>query len=131
MNRAGKLLRSLKLPADCLDREQLVRATWPAAVGRRIASHTRPVGMEGARLIVEVEDSEWQRQLRTLHAQILAKLAAIAGPENVSAIDFRPGVPRRLPQRAAQLRSGTDEADGIREPILRHVYREARKRSGT
>ncbi len=129
MDRAGKIIHGLKIPGGCLPPEALVRAAWPQAVGKRIAAHTRPVALVSARLIVEVEDAIWQRQLETMCGQILPRLRDLAGKESVAALDFRVGVPRREPQRAGQARAKRDDADLIADPVLRSVYKAARKRS--
>lgn len=126
MECAGKLLRRLKLPAGSLTPESLARAAWPLAVGARLATHTRPVSLYGSRLVVEVEDAVWQRQLNTLRKAILEKMQAICGAEPVTEIEFRVGIPRRLPQRAE---APADEAERIADPSLRRVYRISRQRS--
>lgn len=128
MERAGKLISRLKLPTGSVSPEALARAAWPAAVGKRIAFRTRVVSLAGSRLIVEVGDSVWQRQLSVLKAQILNKLDEVLGPSIVSGIEFRVAVPRRLPQKAEQLARPEDEADGIEDPVLRRIYKEKRKR---
>jgi predicted nucleic acid-binding Zn ribbon protein len=134
MHRAGKLIRGLKLCGDSLSTEDLLRAAWPQAVGQRIAAHARIVAVResqetGRRLIVEVEDVIWQKQLQTMCGQILPRLRDIAGKDSVQSIEFRLGVPRRMPKRAEQVRGAADEADGIQDPILRRLYKESRKRS--
>ena len=129
MERAGKVIRGLKLGGDCLSAEDLVRAAWPQAVGARIARHTRPVALEERRLVVEVEDAIWKSQLETMRGQILERLKDVAGSENVRGIEFRQGVPRRLPQRAETARTARDEADGIENPILRRLYKASRKKA--
>lgn len=129
MERAGKLLRGLKIGGEPVSSEALVRAAWPQAVGAKIASHTRPVSLVSSRLIVEVEDAIWQRQLETMSGQILLRIRRIAGQGSVAAIEFRVGVPRRGPQRAEQAHTKADEADGIADPILRRLYKNSRKRS--
>lgn len=133
MDRAGKLIRGLKLGAGPLSSEELVRAAWPHAVGSRIAAHARPVSIrqleKGPQLVVEVEDAVWRNQLETMTGQILPRLREIAGRESVQSIEFRLGVPRRLPQRAEQSRSVPDEADGIEDPMLRRLYKASRKRA--
>lgn len=132
MDRAGKLIRGLKLAAG-LSAEDLLRAAWPHAVGARIARYARPVSVrnleKGPRLIVEVEDAVWRSQLETMRGQILGRLREVAGPDSIDTIEFRLGVPRRLPQRAEQARSVPDEADGIVDPIMRRLYRVSRKRA--
>jgi predicted nucleic acid-binding Zn ribbon protein len=129
MERAGKFIRGMKIAGECLPAEDLARAAWPQAVGRRIAAHTRPVAFHESRLVVEVEDLVWQSQLRTMSGQILARLKEIAGGDCVRVIEFRLGVPRRMPQRAGEARATRDEADGIEDPVLRRLYKASRRRS--
>lgn len=131
MDRAGKLIRGLRLGAASLSPEELLRAVWPQAIGRRIAAHTRLVSIrqteKGAHLVVEVEDAVWRSQLETMSGQILGRLREIAGEESIDSVEFRLGVPRRQPKRAEHARSVPDEADGIEDPILRRVYKTSRK----
>lgn len=134
MDRAGKLIRGLKLGAETLPPEDLVRAAWPHAVGARISAHTRPVSLRQLeigrhQLVIEVEDEIWRRQLETMMTQILSRLWEVAGRESVHSIEFRLGVPRRMPQRAGKSRSTEDEAEGIEDPIMRRLYRVSRKRA--
>jgi predicted nucleic acid-binding Zn ribbon protein len=127
MERAGRLIVRMKLPAGAVSIEQLTCRGWGVAVGKRIARHTRPIGLIDRRLVVEVEDAVWQKQLFTLKTQILAKLEEVLGPHLVHDIEFRLGLPRRLPQRAMHPKT-VDEADCIEDPLLRIIYRESRKR---
>ncbi len=131
MDRAAKVIR--KLGAGTLSAGELVRAAWPHAVGTRIAAHARAVQVReaegGPQLVVEVEDPVWRSQLQTMTNQILPRLQEIAGRENIRAIEFRLGVPRRMPQRAEQARSAPDEADGIQDPLMRRLYIASRKRA--
>jgi predicted nucleic acid-binding Zn ribbon protein len=127
MDRAGKFIRKLNLPEECVTAQELAKAAWPHAVGKRIAAHTRAVGLNGGFLIVEVADSVWQTQLEALRGQILPKLREIAGDDAVAGIEFRRGVPRRPAARAGD--TPGDEADQIRDPGLRRLYVASRKRS--
>jgi predicted nucleic acid-binding Zn ribbon protein len=129
MDRAGKLLRGLKIGGESLPAEESVRAAWPLAVGARIAAHTRPVEFVEGRLVVEVQDAVWQSQLQTLSGQILGRLRDFAGAASVRSLEFRLGVPRRMPQRAGEVRATRDEADGIADPGLRRIYKASRKRA--
>jgi hypothetical protein len=129
MERAGKLIGKLKLPGGPLSAEKLALANWPHAVGKRIASHARATALKGGCLIVEVEDAVWKRQLFSLQPHILRKLQEILGPGVVSDVEFRVGVPRRLPQRAEKGFSVPDEADLIQDPVFRRLYISSRKRS--
>src|ERR671936_351644 len=103
MDRAGKLISRLKLPAGSVDREKLAVAAWAAAVGKTIAKHTRAVSVVRSCLIVEVEDAVWQRQLLVLRSQIVKKVETILGSSIVHDVEFRIAIPRRLPQREERL----------------------------
>ncbi len=133
MDRAGKIIRGLPLGVGSLPAEDLLRSVWPQAVGKKIAGHTRVVAVreseEGLRMVVEVADAVWQSQLQTMAGQILPRLRDLAGTKHLKSIEYRVGVPRRMPKRAEQARPSNDEADGIADPVLRHVYRAARRKS--
>jgi hypothetical protein len=141
MIRAGSLLGKLKAPEGCVSKQDLVIKLWPSAVGKRLAARARAVAMQGERLIVEVEDDTWQRQLRGLRLQILDKLEKIVGSPVARDIVFQVRVPRPMPQPAPLdwgLSSGSpagpsaptrDEADGIRDPGLRRIYKASRKKA--
>ena len=129
MERVSRLIGRLRLPPNSVSPEELARAGWPVAVGKRIASHTRAASLAGSRLIVEVEDGVWQRQLSVLRVQILKKLEEVLGPSLVSEIEFRIAIARRLPQRAERLKPAGDDADEIQDPVLRKIYKDKRKRA--
>ena len=129
MEPAGRLLRKLKLPGDSVSLDGLALAAWPRAVGKRIASQTRAVSVVRKALIVEVDDAVWQRQLFTLRGQILRKLEQILGPGTLSEVEFRLPALRRPPRRAERPIESEDEADRIQDPVLRKLYKAARKRA--
>jgi Dna[CI] antecedent, DciA len=131
MDRASKFIRTLRLPADTISDEDLAIAAWPDAVGIKIAAHTRPAKMVRTRLVVEVEDAVWQRQLFALTHFILRNLEKAVGSGIVEEVEFRILPRRREAQRAAQSvpAAATDESDGIADPVLRGIYRAARKRA--
>jgi predicted nucleic acid-binding Zn ribbon protein len=131
MERASKLIRGLRLSGDVLSAGELACAAWPQAVGKRIAAHTRAARMVRTRLIVEVEDFIWQRQLFALTPHILSNLARNVGGGLVEDLEFRIVPRRREPQRAAQAVPALfpDEADGIADPVLRGIYRASRKKA--
>ncbi len=128
MQRASKLLRGLKLPNETISMEELACAAWPQAVGKRLAGHTRAARMVRTRLIVEVEDAVWQRQLFTLSGHILGNLERALGARIVEDIEFRVVPRRREPQRAERSvpASPGDEAEAIADPVLRGIYRISR-----
>ena len=103
MERASKLIRGLGLPGDVITPEELACAAWPEAVGKKIAGHTRAAKLVRTRLVVEVEDQTWQRQLFALTPHILRNLDANLGPRPGG----RPRIPRRAPApRARRARAG-------------------------
>lgn len=106
--------------------EELARAAWPPAVGKKIAERTRLGMLRGRTLVVEVEDAVWQRQLTSLSVQILRNLDRIIGGGLVEELSFRVGVPRRPPQRVVRL---ADEADGIADAGMRRIYLQSRRRA--
>ena len=110
-----------------LDPEQIACASWARAVGKKIAQHTRPARLVRGRLIVEVEDAVWQRNLFTLTRFITSNLEKALGPGIVTGVEFRVVPPRREPQRAETSRP-PDESDGIADPGMRRLYRVARQR---
>jgi len=67
-----------------------ISMVWQAAVGRKIAQHTRAIRIADSTLVVEVEDSIWQSHLTTLQRQILQNLGHVLGPgqKAPTAIDF-------------------------------------------
>jgi len=131
MERASKLIRGLRLSADVLSAGELACAAWPEAVGKKIAAHTRASRMVRNRLIVEVEDYTWQRQLWALRPYILNNLKKSFGPGLVEDLEFRIVPRRREPQRATQAVPALipDEADGIADPVLRGMYKASRRKA--
>ena len=130
MERAAKLLTRIKL-AGCVTPEEVVIASWPAAVGKKIAAHTKAVSIVRGRLIVEVEDYVWQTQLRTLQRQILKNLEQLTETKIVTDLEFRLCIPRRAPQRAVAPLRPLDDADAIQDPVLSRIYRLKRQGVGS
>ncbi len=136
MERASKLIRGLRLPGEAISGEQLACAAWAPSVGRKIAAHTRASRMVRTRLIVEVEDHLWRKQLFTLTPQILSVLEKNLGRGVVEDLEFRIVPRRREPQRAtaaaplADRKPGAgDEAEEIEDFVLRAIYKASRKRA--
>jgi predicted nucleic acid-binding Zn ribbon protein len=110
-----------------LDPGQIACAAWARAVGKKIAQYTRPAKLVRGRLIVEVEDAVWQRNLFVLTKHIVSNLEKALGPGIVTEVEFRVIPPRREPQRAETSRP-SDEADLIADPGMRRLYRAARQK---
>jgi hypothetical protein len=132
MERASKLIRGLAFARESVSAETFAAAVWPDAVGKKIAAHTRVAKMVRARLIVEVEDRIWQRQLFALTPFILKNLEKSLGSGLVEDVEFRIVPRRREPQRATHPVPDAvrDEADGIADPVLRGLYRMSRMKAG-
>ena len=120
MERASKLLRSIGLPADTMSPQELACAAWAAAVGKKIAAHTRAARLVRTRLVVEVEDAVWQRQLFALTPHILRNLDKSLGSGLVEDLEFRIVIRARASRRA---RHG-----GSRRAVLRRGRRHRRSR---
>jgi predicted nucleic acid-binding Zn ribbon protein len=135
MERAARVFQKNKLSKNLLTDEDVLRAAWPAAVGKAIAAHTSRVRLVRTCLVVEVEDAIWQRQLRGLSHQVLDRVRKLTGHSSLTDIEFRIGVPRRQPQRAEtpqndfSLAPSGDEADQIQDPVLKKVYRLSRRKA--
>ena len=129
MERVSRLMGRL---AGSIDAGDLARAAWPLAVGKKVAARTRPARMVRTRLIVEVEDSVWKKQLLALSRQILTNLERHLGCGIVEDLEFRVMPQRREAQRADLAQpdlAPADDADQIADPVMRHVYKQARKRA--
>jgi hypothetical protein len=133
MERASKLIRGLKLSGEAISPEELACAAWPTAVGSRIAVHTRAARLVRTRLVVEVEDATWQRQLFSLTPFMLRNLEKSLGAGLVEDLEFRVVPRRREPQRARSAAAASakfaDEADNIADPVLRSIYRASRRKA--
>ncbi|MGC8794965.1 MAG: DciA family protein, partial [Bryobacteraceae bacterium] len=120
MDRAARVIARMKIPGGP-SREEILRAAWPAAVGKAVARRTRVRELRGNTLCVEVEDECWQRQLACLESQILKNLRNLIGSDQPERILFRVCPPRRGPASAESTRA-SDEADLIADPVLRQLY---------
>ena len=132
MERASKLIRGLRLSGEVITPEQLACAAWPEAVGKKIASHTRPAKLVRTRLVIEVEDHTWQKQLFALTGEILKNLDKTLGRGLVEDLEFRI-VPRRREPEVARVAMpalfAADDADAISDPVLRDIYKQSRKKA--
>jgi hypothetical protein len=127
MESASKIFGRLAAEDRTISSELVVLSAWKGAVGKRIAAHARAAKMVRTRLVVEVEDEIWQKQLFVMSRQILGVLETKIGRGIVDELHFKI-VPRRIePQRAVSLFS-PDEADRIADPMMRHIYKAARNK---
>jgi hypothetical protein len=126
MERAGRLIGKLKL---CATPEDLARAAWPVAVGKRIAAHSTAVRLNGSCLVVEVEDAVWQGHLMALRNQIVKRMEEVLGSALVGGLVFWPMLPRRMPQREEHAARRADDANDIADPEMRRLYKVARRKA--
>ncbi|MGI8988437.1 MAG: DUF721 domain-containing protein [Bryobacteraceae bacterium] len=129
MDRVSRLIGKLSGPKTAISFEQIACAAWPEAVGKKIASYTRAAKLVRATLVVEVEDAVWQRHLFGLSGFIVRNLERAIGKGLVTEVEFRVVPKRRGPQRAERsVPLPEDDADRIQDPVLRRIYKAARKR---
>jgi len=132
MQQASRFIASLGSLRESCDSGDIVCAAWNRAVGKKIAAHSRASKLVRDKLVVEVEDWLWQRNLMGLSRNILKNLEKAVGPGIVNDIEFRILPPRRGPlvaqasMPAFELSSPNDEANGILDPGLRRIYRRKR-----
>jgi hypothetical protein len=134
MERAGRALSQMITARKALSPEDMTMAAWPAAIGKRLARRTRALSLVRDRLVVEVEDAVWQRNLHQLRGPILKNLREILGDAAPLDLEFRIGIPRRPPQREdipdPFAVTSVDEADLIADPMLSRLYRISRRKAG-
>ena len=131
MQQVSRFMANLSSLRESCEAGDIVCAAWKRAVGKKIAGHSRASKLVRDRLVVEVEDWLWQRNLMGLSRQILKNLEQAVGPGIVADLEFRIMPPRRGPQLAAASMPAfelTDEADGIEDPGLRRIYRRRRNK---
>lgn len=133
MDQASRIIARLTPDSDLISRETIACRAWKKAVGKRLAAYTNAQKLVRDRLVVEVEDDVWRRQLWSLRFQILRNLEKAIGPGIVGDLEFRVMPARREPQRAMAA-AGTlpglaDEAAGIEDPVLRRNYLLSRARA--
>ncbi len=135
MERAGRLIPKLKLSLEIADPETRAKGAWKLAAGEKIARHTEAVSLVRGKLIVQVADFTWQRQLATLEHFLLRNLRDALGEPLVESIDFRPmpahlkHIERRMPQMAETSRPSGDIAERIDDPVLAWNYRQSKAKA--
>ena len=69
----------------------LVFDRWSEVVGEALAARTRPLRIDGGRLVLAVDEPAIATHVRFLQAELLARLEALLGPGRVTALDLRVG----------------------------------------
>ena len=78
-----------ELGANHVVEEQMVFAAWRRVAGDGLNKRTKPLEYFEKRLIVAVEDQNWQRNLETLAPEMVAKLNAATEQGKVKYVEFR------------------------------------------
>ncbi|MEV6342079.1 DciA family protein [Actinoplanes sp. NPDC051851] len=68
--------------------EATVFGAWEKVVGEDIASHSRPLKLEGGVLTVEAESTAWATQLRMLTGRLLKQIADEVGHNVVTRLNI-------------------------------------------
>jgi len=71
--------------------EERMRTVWERAAGARAATHSAPVSLRRARLIVNVDTSSWLYELTMRRPEIMRRLGGKIGGRAVKTIQFRIG----------------------------------------
>jgi hypothetical protein len=69
----------------------LVFDRWDEVVGEALAARTRPLRLDGGRLVLGVDEPAIATHVRFLQEELLARLEALLGPGRVTALDLRVG----------------------------------------
>ncbi len=138
MDQASRIIAKWTGASDLISPERIACSAWKKAVGPRLAERTRAVKLVRDRLVVEVEDEIWRKNLWSLRFQILKNLDRAIGTQIVADVEFRVMPPRRAPQRAefpglqsppgAADKGVEDEGLEIADPGMRRIYRNSRRR---
>jgi len=134
MDQASRIIAKWSGASDVITPERIALGAWKKAVGKRLAEHTHPLKLVRDRLVVEVEDEVWRKNLWGLRFQILRNLEKAVGNQIVADIEFRVMPPRRQAQRETKsalplsAEELADEASSIADPGIRRIYRNARRR---
>ena len=67
----------------------VVFSRWAELVGPDIAAHAEPRSLRDGVLLVVVDQAAWAAQLRYLGADLVSKIANIAGSSEVTNVEFR------------------------------------------
>ncbi len=83
------VVRSLGAPAA--SGVHVVFDRWAEVVGEGLAARTRPLKLDGERLVLAVDEPAIATHVRFLQPELLAKLAELLGPGRVTGLDLRVG----------------------------------------
>jgi hypothetical protein len=138
MDQASRIIARWSGASAVISPERIACSAWNKAVGKRLAERTRAIKLVRDRLVVEVEDEVWRKNLWSLRYQILKNIEKAIGTQIVADVEFRVMPPRRGPQREESpgLHPAgynvedvvEDDSMEIADPGLRRIYRNSRRR---
>ena len=77
------------LGAPSVDSLVMVHERWSEVVGEEVAPHARPLGIDGSTLKIAAENPTWASHLKWSEAEIVGRLAALLGREEVDSVAVR------------------------------------------
>jgi hypothetical protein len=72
----------------------LVFDRWAEVVGDALAERTKPLRIEGSRLVLAVDEPAMVTHVKFLQPELLARLEQLLGPGRVTSLDLRVGKKR-------------------------------------
>jgi len=89
----GTMLKSVKLDEQC--KMGILEERWEVAIGKVIATHTRPGILTNKNLTIFVDSSPWLSELHRIQKEMLAKVQTTFGRDKILSIRLQldPGKP--------------------------------------
>lgn len=116
--------------------EEIIRCAWEHLAGKMLAVRTRPLRVFENRLIVEVPDSSWPRQMRRYENLLIERISRLIGEKVVTGLEWHvnpalatplaaptqtaDALPPRIPPKTDASLEGA--AQKIRDPELRQLF---------
>jgi hypothetical protein len=100
--------------------EIAARIAWTRAAGEGLRPHAVPFHLYGKTLVVAVADAMWQKQLRTMSAELIFRINQMLGRTVVDFIEFRID-PATVAKAKAEAWAAKSPAQAKRIPIPAEV----------
>ena len=81
------------LGAPSADAVVTVSERWSDLIGAEVAAHVTPVSIEHGRLTMVADSPAWASHVRWAEADLIARLAALIGPDVVRTVAIRTARP--------------------------------------
>jgi hypothetical protein len=110
---------------------EILRPAWEHIVGGPLALRTRPISVIGNRLVIEVPDVAWRRQLVRFEGAFVDRIRHLLGDDAITGLDWKvnPAVgiadavePQRKPPQRELDPSVREAASGILDEELRELF---------